>query len=69
MLEQLLIWFAKSPLAAFLRVFAAGVLGWIILNADQLDMHPALIIPLVSALPILIAWLNPADTRFGKKFK
>jgi hypothetical protein len=62
---NLLVWFATSPLASFARTFAAGVLGWVILNADSLDLHPALIIGLVSALPVLISWLNPADPRFG----
>lgn len=62
---NLLVWFATSPLASFARTFAAGVLGWIILNADSFDFHPALIIGLVSALPVLISWLNPKDPRFG----
>jgi hypothetical protein len=65
-MKQLQIWFAQSPIAAFLRVFASGILGWIIINANDLNLHPALVISLVSALPILIAWLNPADERFGK---
>lgn len=60
-----MVWFATSPLASFARTFAAGVLGWVILNADTLNLHPALIIGLVSALPVLISWLNPADPRFG----
>lgn len=66
-MSQLQIWFAKSPVASFLRVFAAGVLGWIVLNIDSLNIHPAIAIALVSSLPVLVAALNPADDRFGKK--
>jgi TctA family transporter len=62
---SVLEWFGTSPIASFLRVFAAGILGWVILNADSLNIHPALVIGLVSALPVLIAWLNPSDPRFG----
>ena len=59
-------WFADSPLASFIRVFGAGVLGWVLINADTLKMHPALIIGLVSALPIIINWLNPEYKNYGK---
>lgn len=62
---SILEWFGTSPIASFLRTFTAGMLGWVILNADTLNLHPALIIGLVSALPVLISWLNPADPRFG----
>jgi len=58
-------WFAISPIASFLRTFGASVLGWVIINADTLNMHPALIMGLVSALPALINWLNPNDPRYG----
>ena len=64
-MEQLQIWFATSPIASFLRTFGAGVLGWVILNANDLNLHPAIAIALVSSLPVLISWLNPADERFG----
>ena len=65
-MTQLQIWFAKSPIASFLRVFSAGVLGWVILNVNSLNLHPAIAIALGSSLPILLAALNPADERFGK---
>jgi hypothetical protein len=59
-------WFADSPLASFIRVFGAGVLGWVLINADTLKIHPALVIGLVSALPIIINWLNPEYKNYGK---
>ena len=64
-MEQLQIWFATSPIASFLRTFLAGILGWIILNANDLNIHPAIAIALASSLPVLVSWLNPADARFG----
>jgi hypothetical protein len=64
-MEQLQLWFATSPIASFLRTFGAGLLGWVILNANDLNLHPAVCIALASSLPVLVSWLNPADTRFG----
>lgn len=60
-----LIWFGNSPLASFLRTFLAASLGWVILNADSLGLHPAIVLGLVSGLPVLVSWLNPQDPRFG----
>lgn len=64
-MEQLQIWFATSPIASFLRTFGAGILGWVILNANDLNLHPAVAIALASSLPVLVSWLNPKDERFG----
>jgi hypothetical protein len=61
-----LTWFAHSPLASFFKVFGAGVLGWLLINADTLNIHPAITIGLVSSLPILINWLNPEYTNYGR---
>jgi hypothetical protein len=61
-----LVWLAHSPLASFIKVFGAGVLGWLLINADTLDIHPALTIGLVSALPIIINWLNPEYDNYGR---
>ena len=68
-MSKFLKWFAKSPLAAFCRALGAGVLGWVLMNSGDLHLHPALALSLASSLPILIAWLNPADTRYGKNSK
>jgi hypothetical protein len=61
-----LTWVAHSPIASFLKVFGAGFLGWFLVNADTLGIHPALTIGLVSALPILINWLNPEYSNYGR---
>ena len=61
-------WLAVSPIASFVKVFGAGVLGWILVNADTLNIHPALTIGLVSALPIVINWLNPEYENYGRAY-
>lgn len=64
-MQQFLYWLSVSPLASFAKIFAAGVLGWIVLNLDSLNVHPAVAIGLASAIPVLINWLNPVDARYG----
>lgn len=66
-MEKLLSWLANSPLASFVKIFAAGVLGWFVVNMDSLNVHPALAIGIASALPVVINWLNPNDTRYGNE--
>jgi hypothetical protein len=64
-MEQLKVWLAYSPLASFAKIFGAGVLGWVLMNLDTLEVHPAVAMSLASGIPILINWLNPADNRYG----
>lgn len=66
-MENFLSWLASSPLASFVKVFAAGALGWIVLNLDSLNIHPAVAIGLASALPVIVNWLNPSDSRYGNE--
>jgi hypothetical protein len=66
-MENFLNWLASSPLASFAKIFAAGVLGWVILNLDSLNVHPAVAIGLASALPVIVNWLNPSDSRYGNE--
>jgi hypothetical protein len=61
-----LTWLAHSPVASFLKVFSAGVLGWLLMNANTLELHPALALGLAAALPILINWLNPEYDNYGR---
>jgi hypothetical protein len=61
-----LIWLANSPLASFFKVFGAGVLGWVLINADSLGLHPALALGLAAGLPIIINWLNPEYDIYGR---
>ena len=66
-MENFLIWLANSPLASFAKIFGAGVLGWFVVNLDSMSIHPAVAIGLASALPIIINWLNPSDSRYGNE--
>ena len=65
-MEQLKVWLAYSPLASFAKIFGAGVLGWVLMNLDTLEVQPAVAMSLASGIPILINWLNPVDQRYGK---
>jgi hypothetical protein len=66
-MENFLIWLASSPLASFAKIFGAGVIGWFVVNIDSMNIHPAVAIGLASALPIIINWLNPNDSRYGNE--
>jgi hypothetical protein len=61
-----LTWLAHSPIASFLKTFGAACLGWLILNAETLGIHPALVMGLVAALPVIINWLNPEYDNYGR---
>jgi hypothetical protein len=63
-----LTWLAHSPIASFFKVFGAGVLGWVLINADTLGIHPALALGLAAGLPILINWLNPEYDNYGRAY-
>ena len=65
-MESLLYWLASSPIASAVKVGLAASLGWIISNPDTLNVAPVVSIGIVSAIPVLINWLNPADGRYGK---
>ena len=56
-----------------LRVFAGVVLGALVLSLQSGDcckasqVWPWVSAGLIVAVPILIAWVNPSDTRFGRR--
>lgn len=65
------VWFARSPLAAALRVFIAVVLSMAV--ADFVaqgainfgSWQTWVIAALASAVPVVLRWINPADLEFG----
>lgn len=65
-------WLAKSPLASALRVFVAIVATMAITDwstKGTIDMgawQTYVIAGLVSAVPVVTRWLNPADPSFGR---
>lgn len=65
-------WFATSPLASFLKIFGAyllstAVAAWATTGVISLDQWQTWVIGgLVSAIPVIINWLNPNDARYGR---
>jgi hypothetical protein len=70
--DKFLQWFAASPIASWLRVFVAIVLGaavadWAELGGfDFSNWQVWLLAGAVSVLPMIIRWLNPQDGAFGR---
>jgi hypothetical protein len=66
--------FLTTPIGSALRVLVGVVLGYLVLDlsADKTisvgldEVTTWIAAGLVVAVPILIAAVNPADTRFGK---
>lgn len=66
--------FLTTPIGSALRVFAGVVLGYFVLDlkADGTisvsvgDVMTWVAAGLVVAVPLVIAFVNPADTRFGR---
>ena len=63
---------ATSPLGTAVKTFVAVVLDmlvadWVSAGAISLDRWQSWVIAgLVSAVPVVVNWLNPADTRYGR---
>lgn len=64
-MEKFLKWLAASPIASALKVGFAASLGYIAADPDLLGLPPVVAVGLVAAIPVLINWLNPEDTRYG----
>lgn len=67
--------FLATPVGSFVRVFVGFVVAAAIAVAQTGDVHSlgsidwweATLAGAIGALvPVVIAWLNPADPRFGK---
>lgn len=67
--------FLAGPVGSWARVFVMTVLGlWLAdlldvgkLHFDLSEWQVWITAGLVAVLPVIIAWFNPADPRFGKK--
>ncbi|HEY7823074.1 MAG TPA: hypothetical protein VIG24_09585 [Acidimicrobiia bacterium] len=57
---------------SWLKVFAATVLGLFladggdVFGVDWADLRTYLAAGIASVLPLVITWLDPTDTRFGR---
>lgn len=59
-------WLATSPLASAAKVGLAASLGYVLADPDVLGMPPIVTVGVVVAIPVVINWLNPEDTRYGR---
>lgn len=67
--------FLTTPLGSALRVFVGVVLGYLVLDLSNDgrisisldDLNSWIAAALVVAVPLVIAWVNPSDTRWGNK--
>lgn len=72
MYDSFSIWVATSPLASILKTFAAVVFAGAVADfatsnsIDFADWQTWVIAGLVSVVPTVVNWLNPADTRYGR---
>lgn len=63
--------FLAGPVGSFARVFVSALLGaWLLSLTDTGEISFSawetwVVTALVSAIPVVIAALNPSDTRFG----
>jgi hypothetical protein len=64
-------WLATSPLASMLRTFAAIVVAMFIADGADLwsveaaDLRTWVSVAFASSLPVIVRWLNPADSAYG----
>ena len=62
-----------NALKSYVKVFAATVLALFLADGADLfavdagDLRTWLAAGLASILPLIITWLDPSDTRFGRK--
>lgn len=62
----------KNMLKSWAKVFGASVLalfladGADVAGVDWTDLRGYLAAGVASALPLIITWLDPSDTRFGR---
>jgi hypothetical protein len=69
-MDAVLAWLATSPIAAAVKVFIAvvlamGVADWQAAGTIHFsDWQTWVIAALASTLPVIVNWLNPADTRY-----
>lgn len=63
-IQGFFLWLANSPLGSAFKVGASASLVWVVDNVTSLHLEPVAQIALTAALPVLINWLNPEDSRY-----
>lgn len=67
MLTNIQLFLATSPIGGALKAASGAVLVWLLDNVSSFDLHPAVQVAIIAALPVFINYLNPADTRYGSE--
>lgn len=59
-------WLAASPTASFLKIAVAAALGALGSYLATAEVHPLVVALAAAVIPVVINYLNPADTRYGR---
>lgn len=59
-------WLATSPTASFLKILLAAGLGAVGSWVATAEIHPLVVAICAAVIPVIINWLNPSDTRYGR---
>lgn len=65
-MEAFGLWLANSPLGGAAKVAVGAVLVWVMDNISSFQIPEVAQVAIIAALPVLINWVNPQDTRYGK---
>jgi uncharacterized protein YacL len=65
-MEKFKIWLATTPLGSFVKVMLGAVLGALLSYVPSSTFNPLVIALTAAVVPVLINFLNDADTRYGK---
>ena len=65
-MAQFEVWLATSPTASFLKIALAAALGAVGSYLVTAEVHPLVVALTAAVLPVVLNFLNPADSRYGK---
>lgn len=65
-MAQFEAWLATSPTASFLKIALAAALGALGSYVATAEVHPLVVALTAAVLPVVINFLNPLDSRYGK---
>ena len=65
-MTQFEVWLATSPTASFLKISLAAALGALGSYLATAEVHPLVVALTAAVLPVVINFLNPLDSRYGK---
>jgi len=66
MKTKILNFLAKNPLGTAVKVGAGSALLYIVDNISAFDLSPAVAAAVIAGVTMLINWINPLDSRYGR---